>query len=194
MELYPKIRSKEDLLNHFGSSKKLEINDLKQMKNLLKMNIPLEVWEDASNRNLLQFNQELVKRTNKLKLQHSSKLGLIYLVSFLTSLIELDLFSNCIFEISPISKLQNLQILKLSQNYFANISALEQLTELTELQLANCGISSFILALPNLVKLNICENPLKDQSGLKYSPKLQYLDLSRIDTINLDSTIYSYQS
>ncbi|CAL5984205.1 leucine-rich_repeat domain-containing protein [Hexamita inflata] len=189
MELYPKIRSKEELLNLFGSSKKLEINDLQQMKDLLEMNIPLEVLEDASNRNLLTFDLELVKRTNKFKIQHRSKLGLVYLVSFLTCLIELDLFSNCIFEISPISKLKNLQILKLSQNYFANISALEQLTELTELYIANCGISSFTLALPNLVKIDICENPLKDQSGLKHSPKLQHLELTRIHTINLDSTI-----
>ncbi|CAL6023369.1 Hypothetical_protein [Hexamita inflata] len=59
------IRSKEDLLKHFGSSLKLEIVNSKQMKKLLRMNVELEVWEDASNRYLLFFNLEFVQRTKE---------------------------------------------------------------------------------------------------------------------------------
>ncbi|CAL6092153.1 Leucine-rich_repeat domain superfamily [Hexamita inflata] len=99
------IRSKEDLLNHFGSSQKLEKYDSEQMNNLLALNVPPEVWENALNWNLLSFSQEFVQRTNELGV-HSRKIKYIYLISSLTNLTELSLQNNNISDISafPSSK------------------------------------------------------------------------------------------
>ncbi|CAL6005405.1 Hypothetical_protein [Hexamita inflata] len=80
------IRSKEDLLSYLDSSLKLEILDLQQMERFSKMNVPSEVWEDASNRNLLSFNQELVQGTQELVFNYR-KIDHIYLIAFLTNIV-----------------------------------------------------------------------------------------------------------
>ncbi|CAL6075509.1 Conserved_hypothetical protein [Hexamita inflata] len=146
------IRSKKDLLKHFGSSKQLEILDLEQMKSLLRMDIPPEVWEDASNRNLLSFNQEFVQRTKQFIFL---KRGIQYfhLLSFLTNLTELYLSSNKISDIFSISKLKNLKILDLGSNRIEDISGLQSLSDLAHLFLSYNKLTSFTLSLPNLVEL-----------------------------------------
>ncbi|CAL6017490.1 Hypothetical_protein [Hexamita inflata] len=70
MQQNQEIKSQEDLLSHFGSSKQLEILDSEQMKNLLEMDIPPEVWEDASNKNLFSVNQEFVQETKEFKFNY----------------------------------------------------------------------------------------------------------------------------
>ncbi|CAL6006019.1 Hypothetical_protein [Hexamita inflata] len=89
------IRSKQDLLNHFGSSQQLEILNLKQMENLLEMNVPPEIWEDASNRNLLSFSQQFVLQTIRFGF-NNGEIEYIYLISFFTYLTELSLYDNYI--------------------------------------------------------------------------------------------------
>ncbi|CAL5971818.1 Hypothetical_protein [Hexamita inflata] len=84
------IDSQEELLYHFGSSTKLEICDLTQFMNLLALNVPAEVWEDASNKNLLSFSKELVQETKEFSFDtYSTQIEHIYLISFLTNLTEL---------------------------------------------------------------------------------------------------------
>ncbi|CAL6041181.1 leucine-rich_repeat domain-containing protein [Hexamita inflata] len=129
------IRNKKDLLNHFGSSQKLQIRNLQQIERFLKMNVLLEVWEDALNRNLLSFNQEIVKQTQELTFDNR-KIECIHLVSFLINLTVLNLNYNQISDISSISKLKNLKKLYLGRNKIGDISALQYLPYLTSLELS----------------------------------------------------------
>ncbi|CAL6032608.1 Conserved_hypothetical protein [Hexamita inflata] len=186
MQYNHEIRSKEDLLSHFGSSKQLEILDLQQMERFSKMDIPPEVWEDASNRNLLSFNQELVQKTKEFVF-NDRKIEHIYLISFLTNITELVLHNNRIYDISSISKLKNLMILDLESNYIEDISGLQSLPDLTHLFLSSNKLTSYTLALPSLVKLSLYCNPLQDTSGLQHSPKLEILYLSATETTDLSS-------
>ncbi|CAL6061447.1 leucine-rich_repeat domain-containing protein [Hexamita inflata] len=178
------IRSKEDLLKHFGSSQKLEICDLQQMENLLGLNVQPEVWEDASNKNLLSFSQEFVQKTTKFALQYR-EIEHIYLISFLTNLTELNLSNNKISDISSISKLKNLKKLDLNNNSIADISALQSLLNLTHLNLERNNLTSYTLALPDLVELSLGCNKLEDKSGLQHSPKLESLHLNKTETTDL---------
>ncbi|CAL6107004.1 Conserved_hypothetical protein [Hexamita inflata] len=178
------IESKEDLLKHFGSSKKLEILDLEQMENLLKMNVPPEVWEDASNRNLLSFGQEFVQETKEFKF-NGRRIEYIYLISFLTNLTELDLSKNYISDISSISKLKNLKNLYLSCNRIEDISALQHLPDLIHLYLSYNNLTSYTLALPHLVELLLSGNKLQNKSGLQHLPKLKDLHLYATETTDL---------
>ncbi|CAL6037054.1 leucine-rich_repeat domain-containing protein [Hexamita inflata] len=184
------IRSKKDLLKHFGASQKLEILDSEQMKDLLEMNISAEVWEDASNRNLLFFSQEFVQETQEFVFNNLYRYifrGIqdIYLVLFLTNLTELNLQNNIISDISSISKLKNLKKINFGSNYIEDISALQSLLDLTHLDLQVNQITSYTLALPNLVYLSLSGNILKDISGLQHSPKLESLDLPSTETTDL---------
>ncbi|CAL6032610.1 leucine-rich_repeat domain-containing protein [Hexamita inflata] len=178
------IRSQEDLLSHFGSSQKLEILDLQQMERFSKMDIPPEVWEDASNRNLLSFNQELVQKTKEFVF-NDRKIEHIYLISFLTNLTELSLYGNIISDISVISKLKNLKKLDLRDNYIEDISALQSLPDLIHLYISDNKLTSYTLALPSLVYLELSGNKLQDKSGLQHSPKLEILYLSATETTDL---------
>ncbi|CAL5997525.1 Conserved_hypothetical protein [Hexamita inflata] len=178
------IRSKKDLLKHFGSSRKLEIVNLEQVERFLEMNVPPEVWEDASNRNLLSFSQEFIKQTTEFGFNNREKEH-IYLVSFLTNLTELSLCDNNISDISSISKLKNLNNLNLSINIIEDISALQSLTDLNHLNLQVNKLTSYTLALPNLVELLLDSNKLKDISGVQHSPKLERLYLSLTESADL---------
>ncbi|CAL6054186.1 leucine-rich_repeat domain-containing protein [Hexamita inflata] len=154
------------------------------MKDFLAQNAPPEVWEDGSNRNLLSFNQELVKRTKEFRLNNEG-IQYLHLISLLTNLTELDLYNNKISNISSISLLKNLTKLNLRDNYIEDISALKSLHDLTHLQLYSNRLTSYTLALPNLVYLSLGNNKLQDKSGLQYSPKLESLYLSRTETTDL---------
>ncbi|CAL6109589.1 leucine-rich_repeat domain-containing protein [Hexamita inflata] len=178
------LRSQEDLLNHFGSSQKLEICDLKQMENLLGLNVQPEVWDDTLNRNLLSFSQEFVQNTTKFTL-NCRKIQHIYLISFFTNLIDLDLSNNNISDISSIAKLKNLRTLDLNSNSIEDISALQYLPDLTHLNLQRNKLTSYTLALPNLLKLTLSYNKLQDKSGLYHSPKLESLNLNKTETTDL---------
>ncbi|CAL6010461.1 leucine-rich_repeat domain-containing protein [Hexamita inflata] len=187
MQLNHVIESKEDLLNHFDSSKKLEINNSEQMKDLLEMNVPPEVWEDALKRNLLSFDQELTLQTQEFTFTYRWKEHM-YLISFLINLTELNLQENEISDISSIAKLKNLKKLYLSCNSIDDISKLQSLPNLTHLHLYKNKLTSYTLALPNLVELVLGYNSLKDKSGLQHSPKLERLDLSQTETTDLHTT------
>ncbi|CAL5971144.1 leucine-rich_repeat domain-containing protein [Hexamita inflata] len=180
------IQSKEDLLSLFGSSKQLEILDSQQMKNLLALNVQPEVWEDASNRNLLSFSQEFVQQTKEFTF-YGIHIEYIHLLSFLTNLTKLDLQNNKISNISSISKLKNLNKLNLSYNSIEDISALQSLLNLTHLHLFQNKLTSYTVALPNLVEFELSGNPLHDKSGLQHSPKLEIIYLFETKTTDLRS-------
>ncbi|CAL6111676.1 leucine-rich_repeat domain-containing protein [Hexamita inflata] len=232
MKLNQVIRRKEDLLNHFGSSQKLEISNLQQIKNLLALNVQPKIWEDASNRNLFFFNQQLVQKTKEYKFNYG-QIKYIYFISFLTNLTELnlqnnkisditsiykfkslqklelqhnciedisalqyftdliylaeiDLSYNNISDISSISKLKNLKKLYLGSNYIKDISALQSLLNLTHINIYFNQLTSYTVALPNLVYLSLSDNDkLQDTSGLQHSPKLESLDLSKTEITDL---------
>ncbi|CAL6107101.1 leucine-rich_repeat domain-containing protein [Hexamita inflata] len=184
MQLNHVIESEEELLNHFGSSQKLEILDITQMENLLEMNVPPEVWEEASKRNLLFFNQELVQQTQEF-IFYARNIEYFHLVQFLANLTQLDLQNNQISDISSISKLKNLKVLYLSCNCIDDISALLSLPDLTHLQLQQTRITSYRLVLPNLVELELAFNNLQHISGLQHSPKLERQNLSSTQTADL---------
>ncbi|CAL6004946.1 leucine-rich_repeat domain-containing protein [Hexamita inflata] len=179
------IRSKKDLLKHFGASRKLEILDSEQMKDLLEMNISPEVWDDASNRNLLFISEEFVQETQEFVFNIYGGIKYIYLVSFLTNLTELNLQNNIISDISSISKLKNLKKINFGSNWIEDISALQSLPDLTHLDLQVNQLTSYTLALPNLVYLSLRANKLKDISGLQCSPKLESLDLPLTETTDI---------
>ncbi|CAL6014642.1 leucine-rich_repeat domain-containing protein [Hexamita inflata] len=178
------IRSKEDLLKHFGSSNKLQICNLQQMKKYLEMNVQPEVWQDASTRNLLSFNQEFVKKTKEFTFCYI-EIEYISLISFLTNLTELNLQNNKISDISSISKLKNLKKLDLNNNCTEDISALQSLLNLTHLDLSKNILTSYTVDLPNLVELSLSYNKLIDKSGLQHSPKLERLNLFKTETTDL---------
>ncbi|CAL6023323.1 Leucine-rich_repeat domain superfamily [Hexamita inflata] len=91
------------------------------------------------------------------------------------------------FDISSISQLKELINLNLEANYIEDISTLKSLTKL---DVSGNLISSYIIALPNLVELGIgCNKYLNDTSGLLYS-----LLLSNLSTINfkgIDLELYT---
>ncbi|CAL6064958.1 leucine-rich_repeat domain-containing protein [Hexamita inflata] len=178
------IESKEGLLNHFGSSKKLQILDYEQMENLLEINVKPEVWEDASSRNLLSFSQEFVQQTKEFTFDYR-EIKHIYLISFLDNLTELNLQNNKISDISSFSKLKNLKKLYLYSNCIEDISALKSLLNLTHLFLSSNQLTSYTVALPNLVEISLSYNKLQDKSGLQHSPKLEILNLFKTETTDL---------
>ncbi|CAL6040577.1 leucine-rich_repeat domain-containing protein [Hexamita inflata] len=173
------IQSKEDLLNHIGSFQKLEIDDLTQMEKLLKMNVPPDVWKDA-----LNGNQELVQNTKELS-YYNREIEYIHLLSFLTNITELQLYCNNISDISSIYKLKKLKKLDFRSNNIEDISALQYLSDLTHLDLQGNQLTSYTLALPNLIELTLDYNKIEDKSGLKYSPKLQSLNLIKTEIADL---------
>ncbi|CAL6065408.1 leucine-rich_repeat domain-containing protein [Hexamita inflata] len=179
------IRSKKDLLKHFGASQTLEILDSEQMKDLLEMNISPEVWDNASNRNLLFISEEFVQETQEFVFNIFRGIKYIYLVSFLTNLTELNLQNNIVSDISSISKLKNLKKINFGSNCIEDISALQSLPDLTHLDLQVNQLTSYTLALPNLVYLSLRANKLKDISGLQYSPKLESLELPLTETTDI---------
>ncbi|CAL5997573.1 Conserved_hypothetical protein [Hexamita inflata] len=175
------IKNKEDLLNHFISSQKLEILDQEQMENLLRMNIPPEIWEKAFYRNLFFFNQELVQETKEYKFNYG-QIIYIYLISFLTNLTELNLQNNKISDITSIYKLKNLKKLELQHNCIEDISALQYFTDLiylAEIDLSYNNISdiSSISKLKNLKKLYLGSNYIKDISALQSLLNLTHINL-----------------
>ncbi|CAL6006018.1 Protein_phosphatase 1 regulatory subunit SDS22 [Hexamita inflata] len=180
------IRSKQELLNHFNSSQKLEIRDSEQMEDLLQMNVPPNVWKYALNKNLLSFSSEFVQETKEFTFDYRG-IKYFYLIYFLTNLTELNLPGNKISDISSISKLKNLRKLQLRDNCIEDISALQSLTDLIYLDLSNNKQTSYTLTLPNLVELLLSRNSLQVISGLQHSPKLECLDLSWTETTDLRS-------
>ncbi|CAL6035612.1 leucine-rich_repeat domain-containing protein [Hexamita inflata] len=178
------IRSKEELINHFGASQKLEMSNLQKMKYFLKMDVQPEVWEDASKRNLLSFSQEFVQGTKEFTFNYG-EIKNIYIISFLTNLTELNLQENQISDISAISKLKNLKKLYFGSNRIEDISALQHLPDLIHLYLSNNKLTFYTLTLPSLIKLSLYGNPLQDKSGLQHSPKLERLNLSGTETTDL---------
>ncbi|CAL6054146.1 leucine-rich_repeat domain-containing protein [Hexamita inflata] len=160
MQLNHAIESKEDLLSHFSSSKQLEILDSEQMKNLLEMDAPPEVWEDASNRNLLSFNQQFVQQTKEF-IFNMIKIEYCYLLSFLTNLTQLNLSGNKISDIFSISKLKNLKKINLGSNCIDDISVLLSFTDLIY-----------------LAELNLSQNQISDISSISKLKNLKILDLS----------------
>ncbi|CAL6070728.1 leucine-rich_repeat domain-containing protein [Hexamita inflata] len=178
------LNHKEELLNHFGSSQKLEILDLQQMEKFLALNIPPDVWDDAVNRNLFCFNQQFVQQTKEFRFQRRW-IQYFHLVSFLANLTELVLSENKISDISSITKLKNLKKLDLKRNEIEDISALQSLPDLTHIDLSNNKLTSYTLTLPNLVELSISCNKLQDKSGLQHSPKLERLNLFNTETTDL---------
>ncbi|CAL6075473.1 Conserved_hypothetical protein [Hexamita inflata] len=192
MQPNQEIESQEDLLSHFGSSKQLEIRNLQQIRKLLEMDIPPQIWEDASNRNLLSFNQELIQGTKEVKFNYQN-IKHIYLISFLTNLTELDLSGNKISDISSISKLKNMKKINLGSNCIDDISVLLSFTDLiylAELNLSQNQISdiSSISKLKDLKILDLSCNNIEDISVLQSLPDLThlYLQQTRITSYTLD--------
>ncbi|CAL6103779.1 leucine-rich_repeat domain-containing protein [Hexamita inflata] len=181
------IRNKEDLLNLFRSQT-LQIFDLEQIKKLFGMNIPQEVWEHASNKNLLSFSQEFVQQTKVFGFKRK-EIQYCYLISFLTNLTELDLSNNKISDISSIYKLTNIKKLNLCSNHIEDISVLQYLTDLTHFNIQQNLITFYKLALPNLIDLKLGCNSLEDKSGLQHSLQLEILNLSETETTDLLRTI-----
>ncbi|CAL6075471.1 leucine-rich_repeat domain-containing protein [Hexamita inflata] len=184
MQPNQEIESQEDLLSHFGSSKQLEIRNLQQIRKLLEMDIPPQIWEDASNRNLLSFSQEFEWKTKQYRFLRRG-IQYFHLLSFLTNLTELYLSQNKISDIFSISKLKNLKILDLGSNRIEDISGLQSLSDLAHLFLSYNKLTSFTLSLPNLVELSLSGNKLQDTSGLQHSPKLERLNLYGTETTDL---------
>ncbi|CAL6035640.1 leucine-rich_repeat domain-containing protein [Hexamita inflata] len=185
--LHQKFSNVHELKNFFDESQKLEIINSQQMKALLVINTPPNIFEEAIQRNLLSFSQEFIDRINYFPFERQN-IEHIYLISFLTNLTELNIQFNKVSDISAISRLKNLRILDLSRNSITDISALQSLQDLMTLDLSFTRISSFTVALPNLVDLNICGNTLDNKSGLEHSQNLQNLDLSQTNSKYLKFT------
>ncbi|CAL6031515.1 Conserved_hypothetical protein [Hexamita inflata] len=110
-------------------------------------------------------------------------------ILFYSSLTQLNQ-NNKISDISSISELKNLKKLFLIMNKIENISALQSLPDLTHLDIQDNKLTSYTLALPNLVELKLVYNKLQDKSGLQYfknykdqiwlkqKPNLKQLDIS----------------
>jgi len=99
-------------------------------------------------------------------------------LSTLTHLTILDLRNNEISDISALSGLTSLTKLYLSGNQISNISALSSLTSLTELHLRENQISDVSPLVENTGlswgdRVNLCKNPLSDDSENIYIPELQ---------------------
>ncbi|CAL6086739.1 leucine-rich_repeat domain-containing protein [Hexamita inflata] len=94
--------------------------------------------------------------------------------------------------ISALKSLTDLTQLYLGFNKIEDISALQSLLNLTHLHLFQNKLTSYTVALPNLVEFELSGNPLQDKSGLQHSPKLKSLNLTATETTDL-RTIYHPQ-
>ncbi|CAL6001495.1 Conserved_hypothetical protein [Hexamita inflata] len=135
-----------------------DISSISKLKNLTKLDVRRNIIEDIST--LQSFTD------------------LIYLT-------ELYLSGNKISDISSISKLKNLKKLNLTRNRIEDISAIQSLLNLTHLHLSYNKLTSYTIALPNLVYLSLESSQLHDTSGLQYSPKLEILFLFKTETTDL---------
>ncbi len=101
-------------------------------------------------------------------------------LSTLTNLTELYLHNNKITDISPLSTLTNLTKLNLNGNQITEISGLSTLTNLTELYLFDNQITEISerSTLTNLTELYLFGNQITDISGLSTLTNLTYLSLS----------------
>jgi internalin A len=97
----------------------------------------------------------------------------------LSRLSKLNLNSNQISEINPLSPLPNLTYLNLHSNEITDITPLSVLTNLTELNLYKNQITDItgLLALTNLTYLNLNHNQITDITGLSALTNLTSLNL-----------------
>jgi internalin A len=118
----------------------------------------------------------------------SNQLSDISPLSSLVNLTFLNLSSNQIRDISPLSSLVNLSLLNLSSNQISDISPLSNLRNLSLLYLVNNQISDIspLSSLVNLTLLNLSSNQISDISPFLSSNSLSSLDLSsnRISNIS----------
>jgi len=90
-------------------------------------------------------------------------------LQYFTSLKELSLFGNKVFDLTPLSELSKLEILNLYNNEVVSLLPLEKLVELRELNLWSNNVED-IQPLSKLTKmqvLNIGANKIKDISPIK---------------------------
>ncbi|HEY9599626.1 MAG TPA: leucine-rich repeat protein, partial [Cyanophyceae cyanobacterium] len=97
----------------------------------------------------------------------------------LSALTELDLSTNQIIDIKPLSTLTNLTTLDLSDNQIADIKTLSTLTNLTTLDLSNNPIADLktLSTLTNLRELDLIGNQIADLKPLSTLTNLTTLDL-----------------
>jgi len=117
-----------------------------------------------------------------LTILHANNKGISNLegLEYCTNLTWLDISTNEITDISPLSDLVNLQNVSLNNNQISNISALANLTNLTYLdaswnQIANLSPLS---NLNNLQNLFLNNNQISDLSALSNLTELTYLNVS----------------
>ncbi|CAL6023345.1 Conserved_hypothetical protein [Hexamita inflata] len=155
-----------------------QVNSSDDFIHVLQFNISPSLWKKANKSKLMQ---NLINSTFALNI-HDKLIIYIYLVSFLTNLIELDASENEIIDISSISQLKDLVNLNLERNYIEDISVLQSITKLRKLNISCNQITSYSLALPLLEELEIYHNALDDLSGLQHSPLLTRLSLMTTKT------------
>ena len=120
--------------------------------------------------------------------------GLTSLSGFegLTEVTYLDLGGNILRNLSPLSSLSKLQVLKLDHNAIEELTALQSLTSLLDLDLSYNSIVSLapLSAVRSLQKLNLQSNNIVDVTAIGKLTALTHLDLSH-NMIEFISVLYS---
>jgi Leucine-rich repeat (LRR) protein len=114
-------------------------------------------------------------------------IGMGKFTNMLLDIMEIDMIGKQISDISSISALKNLKIVRFDNNDIVDISTLASLTNLTELYLSNNRIEDIspLANLFNLKKLYLCGNSIKDISSLASLVNLTYLDLNNNDITDI---------
>jgi len=109
----------------------------------------------------------------------SNQISDITPIEKLTNLTSLNLYNNQISDITPLEKLTNLTSLDLFKNDIANITPLEKLSNLTSLNLIGTQISDItpLEKLTNITSLELSNNQISDITPLEKLTNLTYLNL-----------------
>ena len=139
-----------------------DVTDLKEMKNLTKLDLSANYITDLS------FLTNL-KSLTWLDLG-SGEFSDISPLAELTNLVELRLYNNKITDISPLAGLTKLDQLALDSNEITDISALSGLSNLTDLDLDDNKIRNLtpLSGLKNLEYLWLGNNPITDWSPVDH--------------------------
>jgi len=169
-------------LNINGKGMECDLNPLASLENLRQ----LAIWGDDGDGEVQGDHLEVISQLTNLthlNLSGNSQIGDLSPLSRLTNLELLDLHWDTAMDITPISNLFKLKTLKLGNEYeysaINDLSPLANLTEMKDLDLGANGISDIspLSRMMNLKELELYGNNIEEIEPLTKFPQLEYLGL-----------------
>lgn len=172
------------LLRFLNISNNREIKDFRVLKDLKRLE-----YLNISYNNI--FDIKVLKNLKKilyLDLSDNKQIKDFSTVTHLTTLKHLNIHYNEIMDISFVKNLKNLNYLNIGENFFYDVSPIENLDKLEFIDLS-CNEfiddASFLRKLKNIKSLNLSSTNISDISDLEILHKIRFLDLSESDVSDI---------